>query len=477
MNPTLDLAAVDAAFAAFWATAPSPGLAYGVVAGGELVHFRGLGGLTAAGPTPTPDSVFRIASMTKSFTAAALLSLRDGGRLALDDRAAEHVPQLASLRSPTADSRPVSLRDLATMSAGLPTDDAWGDRQLDLTPEAFDALLTAGFSFAHAPGTAFEYSNLGYAILGRAVARAAGDEYRAVVTSRLLRPLGMTATVFEASSARRRDLAVGHRRRFSGEPGSGPWVELPFAEPGEFAAMGGLFSSVSDLARWIAGLGDAFPARGDAESGHPLRRASRREMQQVHRIIPSSPADGRNLLLGGYGMGLVVFHDPARGLLVGHPGGLPGFGSAMRWHPASGIGVVALANSTYASVEAPVMDALDALVPATAQPRAEDVWPETLKARDDVIRLLRGWDDELAGRLFAANVDQDEPLERRRAEAARIRERLGDLRLDTTTPAESSSPAQLTWWMRGPGGQLRVAISLTPEPSPAVQTLEMTLSR
>jgi hypothetical protein len=200
-------------------------------------------------------------------------------------------------------------------------------------------------------------------------------------------------------------------------------------------------------------------------------------MQQVHRVMPTAPEDGGNLLSGGYGMGLVVFHDPARGLLVGHPGGLPGFGSAMRWHPASGIGVVALANSTYASVEAPVMDALDALVPPAARAHAGDLWPETLKARDNVVRLLREWDDELAGRLFAANVDQDEPLERRRAEAARIRKRLGDLRLDATTPAESSSPAQLTWWMKGPGGRLRVAISLTPESPPAVQTLEMTVLR
>ncbi len=477
MNPALDLAAVDAAFAAFWATAPSPGLAYGVVANGELVHFCGLGGLTTAGPTPTPDSVFRIASMTKSFTAAALLSLRDDGRLALDDRAADYVPELSNMRTPTADSRPISLRDLATMSAGLPTDDAWGDRQLDLTPEAFDALLAGGFRFAHPPGTAFEYSNLGYAILGRAVARAAGEEYRAAVTSRLVRPLGMTTTVFEASSVDRRDLAVGHRRRFSGESGPGPWVELPFAGTGEFAAMGGLFSSVNDLARWMSEFGDAFPARDDAEDSHPLRRASRREMQQVHRVIPAVPAEGRDLLSGGYGMGLVVFHDPARGLLVGHPGGLPGFGSAMRWHPASGIGVVALANSTYASVEEPVMDALDTLVPPAARSHAGDLWPETLKARDDVIRLLREWDDELAGRLFAANVDQDEPLERRRTEAARIREQFGDLCLDATTPAESSSPAQLTWWMKGSGGQLRVAISLTPESPPAVQALEMTPSR
>jgi CubicO group peptidase (beta-lactamase class C family) len=124
MTGTLDLAAVDDVFAKFWASSPAPGLAYGVVAGGKLVHFGGLGGLTVGGPAPTPDSVFPIASMTRSSTAAALLALRDEGLLRLDDPAASYVPVLAALRGPTSDSRPITLRDLATMSAGFPTDDA-----------------------------------------------------------------------------------------------------------------------------------------------------------------------------------------------------------------------------------------------------------------------------------------------------------------------------------------------------------------
>ena len=487
MTGTLDLAAVDAVFADFWASSPAPGLAYGVVAGGRLVHFGGLGGLTVGGPAPTPDSVFRIASMTKSFTAAALLALRDDGLLKLGDPAADYVPVLAGLRGPTSDSRPVTLRDLATMSAGFPTDDAWGDRQLPLTSAEFDAVLARGLSFAYTPGTAFEYSNLGYAILGRAIATAAGSAHREVVTARLLQPLGLTSSVFEAQDVDRRRLALGHRREYApadaeAEAGAS-WVELPFAGHGAFAAMGGLYSSVNDLARWIGELSDAFPARDDDEAGHPLCRASRREMQQVHRAIPPAApgpaADGacEGLLCGGYGVGLAVTHDPLRGTLVGHPGGLPGFGSAMRWHPQTGVGVVALANSTYAAASGPVISALDALVAAPLHDPATDPWPETLAARDAVVRLLQSWDDELAARVFAANVDMDEPLERRRAAALRLRERLGDLSLDASAPPESLSPAQLTWWMVGPGGRLKVAISLSPESPPAIQTLELTPPR
>ena len=481
MTGVLDLAAVDAVFAELWETSPAPGLAYGVVAGGRLVHFGGLGGLTVGGPTPTPDSVFRIASMTKSFTAAALLALRDDGLLRLDDPAASYVPVLATLRGPTSDSRPITLRDLATMSAGFPTDDAWGDRQLPLPPAEFEGVLARGLSFAYPPGTAFEYSNLGYAILGQAMATAAGSDHRAIVTSRILRPLGMTASVFEAHEVDRRHLAPGHRPGYAPQEteAGASWVQLPFAGHGAFAAMGGLYSSVSDLARWIGELTDAFPARDDDEAGHPLCRASRREMQQVHRAIPDSPGDDacQGLLCGGYGMGLAVTHDPHRGALVGHPGGLPGFGSAMRWHPETGVGVVALANSTYAPASGPVIDALDALVAARPQGPVTALWPETLAAQGDVVRLLQSWDDELASRVFAANVDMDEPLERRRAAATLLRERLGDLHLDVSTPPESSSPAQLTWWMAGPRGRVRVAISLSPESPPAVQTLELTPPR
>ena len=82
---------------------------------------------------------------------------------------------------------------------------------------------------------------------------------------------------------------------------------------------------------------------------------------------------------------------------------------------------------------------------------APQLWPRTLEAHGDVLRLLRDWDDALAERLFADNVAMDTPLEQRRAEVAQIRERLGDLSLDASAPLESSSPAQLAWWMSGRG--------------------------
>ena len=133
--------------------------------------------------------------MTKSFTAATVLLLRDDGLLGLDDPVAPGCPTWTCADRPPI-RPPITIRHLLTMSAGLPTDDPWGDRQQGLDLDRFAELLRGGFSFAWAPGTRFEYSNLGYGILGRIVIRAAGLEYRDVVRTRLLEPLGMIVTTY-----------------------------------------------------------------------------------------------------------------------------------------------------------------------------------------------------------------------------------------------------------------------------------------
>ena len=123
---------------------------------------------------PTADTVFRIASMTKSFTAATVLLLRDEGHLRLDDPVADHVPELQGQRASDPGAPTITLRHLLSMSAGFPGDDPWGDRQQDLDPGRFTRFLERGQSFAWMPGTAFEYSNLGYAILGRVITNVDG---------------------------------------------------------------------------------------------------------------------------------------------------------------------------------------------------------------------------------------------------------------------------------------------------------------
>ena len=116
--------------------------------------------------------------MTKSFTAAAVLLLRDEGRLRLDDPVADHLPVARAL---AADGMPpVTIRDLLTMGGGLATDDPWGDRQESLPLDEFDDLVSGGFSVCWPPRTMFEYSNTGYALLGRVIAVCGGHAVHAV---------------------------------------------------------------------------------------------------------------------------------------------------------------------------------------------------------------------------------------------------------------------------------------------------------
>src|SRR5271165_5138778 len=115
----VDFADVDTLAAGYHQRGGQPGLAYGIVIGGELVHAAGLGEPHLGGPPPDADTVFRIASMTKSFTASLVLMLRDRGALRLDDPAVDYVPVLRGVELPTADSPPITIRHLLTMTAGF----------------------------------------------------------------------------------------------------------------------------------------------------------------------------------------------------------------------------------------------------------------------------------------------------------------------------------------------------------------------
>jgi CubicO group peptidase (beta-lactamase class C family) len=453
-----------------------PGLAYGVTLGGRLVHARGLGTLRVReDATPDARSIFRIASMTKSFTAATVLSLRDEGRLSLDDRIDEYVPELRSLRYPTADSPPITIRHLLTMTAGFPTDDPWGDRQQGLAIEEFQRLLAGGLSFAWAPGTRFEYSNTGYGILGRLITNVAGAEYKDVVRERILRPLGMDDTSYEGDEFEPERMARGYQwrdERYHDEP-SDPY--------GALAAMGGIFTTLEDLATWVGFWTDAFPPRDDPEGDVPLRRATRREAQQPHvdagtRLNHATPDALPDLERMAYGYGLFIVDDVRYGRIVGHSGGYPGFGSNMRWQPASGIGVIALANRRYGPAALLAKDLLDELLRLEAvPPRRVAPNAATRDAREAVEGLLARWDDDVASNLLAMNVELDEPVASRRAFVERLRERHGELTRDEQEPTDSNTSYHLVWWLDGSrGGRVKAEILLSPELPPKVQTLGLT---
>lgn len=468
----LDFGVVDDLFATELAQDRSPGLVYAVVRDGEILHARGLGTTTPGGSTPpTVRSVQRIASMTKSFTATAVLLLRDRGALRLDDPVSAHVPELAGFRA-APDAPALTVRHLLTMSGGLLTDDPWGDRNEPQTHAELGELLAAGFRVGAVPGVRFEYSNLGYAILGRVVDSLTGGKgsYRRFVLDEVTGPLGMADTRYDARDVGP-ELVPGHHRR--GEA----WVVEPEVRPGTFSAMGGLHSSLTDLARWVGGFTDAFRRPG---APHPLGAASRREMQQLQRLIGVSgslcvdvPAGGAALTAtaAGYGCGLFVEQHSDHGDVVHHSGGYPGYGSHMRWHPETGLAVIGLANGTYAAPGDACRDALRALVAAERRPA---VSPSATPALVEAVTAKVGSTEEpFTDDLFSFNVALDVPEPERLEQISEARQAVGA----PTGPASDVYAVGLgaaSWSVPAERGRYDVDIKVAPTLEPAVQSLKVT---
>ncbi|GAA3336948.1 serine hydrolase domain-containing protein [Curtobacterium pusillum] len=466
---------VDAVFRERVERGVAPSSVWGVFDRTGLVASGGHGD-RGDGSAPDADTVYRIASCTKSVTAATLLALVADGRVRLDAPVTDFVPAFADVALPTADSPVPTLRMLLTMAGGFPTDDPWADRQESITDADLDAVLRRGLLFDSVPGTRFAYSNLGYALLGRVIAVVAGGPYTEVATDTVLRPLGLDDTVFSAADARG-FVVTGVR------PHAGAWEPLPLTGPGAFSSIGGLFSTVTDLARWGAHLASAFT---EAPEPGPVSPADRRLMQQAMRVVPASvvPTSSRAT---AYGFGLFVEQDARSGDLVSHSGGYPGFSAHMRWSLRDGVGVVAFENATQAKVSAAADHALDLVLAhrvadgavdaagdAYLAPGAGRTTDATRAAQGAVSRLLADWSDDLADAICTPNVAMDVPYERRRRAIAEAAAQVGADLTAAPSDEQSTAPSHLRWWLSGTAGRLRVEIRLAPLATGLVQTLNVT---
>ncbi|MFN8061347.1 MAG: serine hydrolase domain-containing protein [Vicinamibacterales bacterium] len=462
---------VDAAMRAFVAREHVPGAAWGIVVDGELAHLGVTGLRDVARQSPVDaDTVFRIASMTKSFTAMAILALRDEGKLALDDPAERYIPELAQLVYPTSDAPRITIRHLLSHATGFPEDNPWGDQQLADTDDQLTAMIRAGIPFSNPPGVAYEYSNYGFALLGRVVTRVAGMPYREYVKARVLTPLGMSSTTLEPADVPAQRLAHGYRWEDE------QWKEEAQLPDGAFGSMGGMLTSIRDLSRYVSAYLDAWPPRDGPES-LPVRRSSLREMQQVSRpraaAVTRDASGSIQLSSGGYGFGLGIAQTCQFGLSVAHSGGLPGFGSLMRWLPEYGVGLVVFGNRTYTGWGAVAEESLQLLARTGAlQPRVVRPSPALVTARDTVSRLVTAWDDDAIERIAAVNLFMDRSKARRRAELDTFRSQLGACRADDTFDYVEN-PLRGEWLLRCDGGTLRASVTLAPTAPPTVQFLEV----
>ncbi|GAA1488655.1 serine hydrolase domain-containing protein [Brachybacterium sacelli] len=447
-------------------------------------------GESAAGSAPMDRAtISRIASMTKSFTAATLLALRDEGRLRLDDPVARYVPEAGAAFDTAADDPEITLRDLLTMGAGLVTDNPWGDRQESLTREEFAALLAGGLGHTRRPDTGFEYSNTGYALLGRVIDEVTGSDYTTQIRRRFLEPLGMVDTAFDTEALDRARLATGHR--IGDRTDATRFEPVPLDHPGVYGAMAGLFSTVDDVAAWVRFLAAADAPDSAARDQALLSTTSRREMQQLrrHHALPALPVgeDGTSPgfdRIRGYGYGLVIEHFPDLGEVISHSGGYPGYGSFMVWHRASGVGVVALANSKYAPATPLSLQTLRILqreVPGLLEGPEKRAAPRTLAAASAALTWLRTDDDAVADAWFADNMDLDTSRDerQRRLDSALHAAGLDRSALDYVRAEAATviSPAQLRWRIPGRGEgspSLRIDLLMDPRREALIQSLDTT---
>ncbi len=300
-----------------------PGLAVGLVYAGELIWGRGFGCADIATKSAvTLDTRFRIASITKTFTAVGILQLRDAGKLNLDDPVSRRLDSY-SLRYPGAPE--ITIRNLLTHTSGLPRDShnpMWTDCDAPAWEEFIDAMKSRPPT--RAPNHKFAYSNVGYSLLGGVIAQVSGQSWAAYLQRKILDPLGMSATY---PLPQRDDpmLAKGYSQLDDQHQRS----PLPFFLMNGFEASANFASSINDLVKYAAfHLDDADDA--------VLSRHSRRDMHRIHWLEPCWKE--------GYGLGSMIY-KLGDWTISGHAGGYPGYLTGFTLCREHNFGLILLTNA------------------------------------------------------------------------------------------------------------------------------------
>ena len=447
-----------------------PAMAYGIVVDGKLVFANATGFSNVEKKIPaTTRSAFRIASMSKSFTAMAIMKLRDAGKLQLDDPASKYIPEMKALKYLSSDAPPITIRHLLTHSAGFPEDNPWGDRQLDNTNEELTGLMKQGVSFSNVPGYAFEYSNLGFALLGAIVSKVSGKPYQQYIDEAILQPLGMKDSKWEYSKVPSEQLALGYNWK------GGQWTEEPLLHDGSYGAMGGLICSIEDFGKYIALHLSAWPPRNEDDKA-TLKRSSLREMQHPWEISGMNTnarrRDGTPCpIVGAYAFGLGWDRDCGQRVRIGHSGGLPGFGSHWRMLPDYGIGIVSFANLTYAgtgSINSLVLDTLISI--AQLNPRVLPSSEILEKRKNQLLKLLPEWTNAKSSGLFAENFFDDNSIDTLRYRSNYFFARLG--KIQRVGEVEPQNQLRGGFTLEGEHNtNVRIFFTLSPETNPLIQAV------
>lgn len=288
-----------------------PGASLLVLQHGEPVVWRAYGFADlATGSQATPSTNYRLASITKQFTATAILRLAEEGKLTLDDRVKQWLPSLPA----AADA--ITIRHLLTHTSGLiDYEDVMAE---DTTEQLKDAdvlrLLEAQNTTYFAPGTSYRYSNSGYALLALIVERASGVSFATYLQSRVFAPLGMNATV-----AHEEGVSTIVHRAYGYSLVDGEWTKTDQSSTSAVLGDGGIYSSIADLAKWDAALYDPFYAQA---------------------FVPATKTDDANV---EYGFGWRITNVDGERMLW-HSGETRGFRNVLLRFPERRLTVVLLTN-------------------------------------------------------------------------------------------------------------------------------------
>ncbi len=316
--------------AAFLKESRLPGAAIAVVHGGESAYTCAVGYADVdMRRFCEPQTLFRIASITKTFTATAIMQLRDAGRLDLDDPVVTILPELRQARHPYGRVDSITIRRMLSHVSGLQRDPPgtdWGSGAYEGRAER-TLGRAAEISTLVPASTYWKYSNLAYQLLGQVAARISGMAYPDYVRERILGPLGMRSTSFDPlPAALQPDRATGYGARSFSD-------ELEIADPClELWSEGGLWSCVGDLARWLA-----FQMGGaEGTDQEVLSPTTRTEMHRPRYL-------SNQMWTAAWGLGWSAARAD-KVIWVGHGGGIYGFTSHVCFDPKEKVGAVVLMN-------------------------------------------------------------------------------------------------------------------------------------
>jgi len=450
-----------------------PGIAYGIVVDDELIIASATGLINLDNKLPaTKNSSFRIASMTKSFTAMAIMKLRDEGKLSLSDPVAKYIPEMEKLIYLTSDAPVIDIENLLTMTAGLPEDNPWGDRQLDETDKMLTDLISQGVSFSNIPSYEYEYSNTGFALLGNIVSKVSGKPFQEYISENILKPLGMEHTFWEFSTISQDQLAIGYRWEDE------QWEKEPMLHDGSYGAMGGLITSIEDFGKYVSFHLSAWPPRSDEDTG-PVKRSTLREMQTPQ--FAQLYANGKDWngkpcpSIRGYGYGLGIIKNCTGRTCVSHGGALPGFGSNYAFYPEYGVGVMAFCNLTYTSPY-PLLEIEQLLFEkAGLQPRILPVSDILVIRKDQVVKIIRDWDADTETEILAENFYLDESREHWKTEIKEMFDKAGEIKSIGNINPENQLRGSFD--IKTLNGVISVFFTLSPENNPKLQELDISFQQ